>query len=99
MEVEELACMHICTVVLYVDEKKNRKFWIHPLLSNRSNKGLFILFYNDLRKNKDIFFNYVKMSVNLFNELMEQLRKDFMGQQTNMSECISPVEKLVVILK
>ncbi|KAL4090147.1 hypothetical protein QTP88_025046 [Uroleucon formosanum] len=98
MEVEELACVAYLYSRVVRRRQKNRKFWVHPLLSDRSTKGLFNLFYNDLRKYEDKFFNYLRMSVNSFDELMEQLREDLTGQQTNMRECISPVEKLVVTL-
>lgn len=39
------------------------------------------------------------MSVNSFDELMEKLQEGLTGQQTNMRECISPLEKLVVTLR
>jgi hypothetical protein len=70
---------------------------VHPLLSDRSTKGLFNLFYNDLRKYEDKFFNYLRMSIKSFDELLELLQQDLTGQQTNMRGCISPVEKLVEI--
>ncbi|KAL4153406.1 hypothetical protein QTP88_001239 [Uroleucon formosanum] len=99
MEVEELACVaYLCSKVVR-KRKKKRKFWVHPLLSDRSTKGLFNLFYNDLRKHEDKFFNYLRMSIKSFDELLELLQQDLTGQQTNMRECISPVEKLVVTLR
>jgi len=99
MEVEELACVAYLYSRVVRKRKKNRKYWVHPLLSDRSTKGLFNLFYNDLRKYEDKFFNYLRMSVNSFDELMEKLQEDLTGQQTNMRECISPLEKLVVTLR
>jgi hypothetical protein len=50
---------YLCSKVLR-KRKKKRKFWVHPLLSDRSTKGLFNLFYIDLRKYKDKFFNYLE---------------------------------------
>jgi len=99
MEVEELSCVVYLYSRVIRKRKINRKFWIHPLLSDRSTKGLFNLFYNDVRKYKDKFFNYLRMSVNSFDELMELLQEDLTDQQTNMIEYISPVEKLVVTLR
>jgi hypothetical protein len=43
---------------------------VHTLLSDRSTKGLFNLFYNDLRKYEDKFFNYLRMSIKSFDELV-----------------------------
>ncbi|KAL5235250.1 hypothetical protein ACI65C_002660 [Semiaphis heraclei] len=99
MEVKELACVAYLYNRVVLKRKKNRKYWVHPLLSARSTKGLLNLFYNDLRKYEDNFFNYLRMSVSSFDELMEQLQEDLTGQQTNMRECISPLEKLVVTLR
>lgn len=100
MEVEELACVaYLCSKVIRRRNKKKRKFWVHPILSDRSTKGLFNLFYSDLRKYEDTFFNYLRMSIKSFDKLLELLQQDLMGQQTNMRECISPVKKLVVTLR
>lgn len=76
MEVEELACVAYLYSCSVPKRKKNRKYWVHPLLSDRSIKGLFNLFYNDLRKYEDKCFNYLRISVNSFDELMERLQED-----------------------
>jgi len=87
---------HTCAVKFYVNEKKKE---ILGAPTDRSTKGLFNLFYNDLRKYEDKFFNYLRMSIKSFDELLELLQQDLTGQQTNMRECISPVEKLAVTLR
>jgi len=69
-----------CVTYLYSHvirkRKKNRKFWVHPLLSDR--------FINDLRKYEDKLFNYLRMSVDSFDELMEPASRRF--KQTNKYE-------------
>lgn len=34
---------------------KNRRWWIHPVLSNRMSQGQFIATYNELRTNEGRF--------------------------------------------
>lgn len=99
MEVEELACIAYLYSRSRRAKKKNRKFWVHPLIADRSAKGLFNLFYYDLRKYEENFFNYLRMSISSFDELLGIVKDDLTGQHTNMRDCISPVEKLVVTLR
>lgn len=80
-------------------KKKNGKFWVHPLIADLSAKGLFNLFYCDLRKYEEKCFNYLRISISSFDELFDILKDDLTGQHTNMRDCISPVEKLIVILR
>jgi len=45
----------------------NKKRSVHPLNSNRNEKGEFCNLYNDLRKDPEKFFNYTRMSISTFD--------------------------------
>nr|CAI5832930.1 unnamed protein product [Callosobruchus analis] len=44
---------------------------MHPFLSDRNQSGVFSKLYGGLRKYRATFFNYVRMSVEAFDELLE----------------------------
>lgn len=46
-----------------------RQFWVHPMIENK-NKRKLNLFYNSLRMYDEHFFNYFRMSKNVFDYLL-----------------------------
>lgn len=81
------------------NKKKKKRFWVHPLLQTRADKGMFKLFYIDLRKYPEKFFNYTRMSIESFDELLLLLSESLKGSDTPMRKSISPAEKLLVTLR
>ena len=56
MEVEEALAIYWLPIQKCKEEKKrNRMYWIHPILTDRSKKRLFVTLYADLRANPDNF--------------------------------------------
>lgn len=53
--------------------KRNRTMHVHPLLVERSSKGLYHTLYGDLRQDNKMFFQYFRMSKDSFDELLEIL--------------------------
>ena len=80
-------------------KNRQRKHWVHPLLQDRSEKGLFITLYADLRSNPDKFLAFVRMSLGSFDELIESLKSLLMRNDTTMHMSISPAEKVLVTLR
>jgi hypothetical protein len=55
--------------------RKNRRFWVHPILKDQSTKGIFYTLYSDLRQNPDKFFIFARMSIASFDELLQCMKK------------------------
>jgi hypothetical protein len=73
-------------------EKKtrNRRVWVHPMLSTRLTMGAFYTLFNDLREDDGKFFNYFRMSPRSFDELYElysKLEDNLHEMDTNMRRC------------
>lgn len=49
---------------------KKKRYWIHPLFSKRHSNELFNNYFNDLRKYRDHYFNYTRMSAQSFDKLL-----------------------------
>lgn len=88
-------------IVYYLSKKRKAKkrYWIHPLLLERHSKGLFKNYFKDLRNYSDRFFNYTRMSVQSFDNLLENIRNLSMGTDTRMRACITTEEKLIITLR
>lgn len=80
-------------------KRQSREWWIHPILSDRSTKGKFVLLHNQLKQHPDKFFEYYRMSVNSFEVLLSLIQSDICKENTMMRECVSAEEKLAVTLR
>lgn len=96
MDVDEVA-VAVYVYRKYVKGKK--KHWIHPLRAERPLKGYFVSFYGSLRDHDEEFFNYTRMSVKSFDELLVKIAPHISGTDTSMRLCIRNEEKLLVTLR
>ena len=80
-------------------KKKKEKIWARPFISNRNESGVFVKLYEDLLKYPEKFFNYVRMSLTSFDELLSLCRDDLTKQDTMLRKSVSPEDKLFVTLR
>lgn len=92
-------------IILYWYQKRRRartvkrKYWIHPIVSQRHNLGAYRTLMGQLRSDDVKFFNYFRMSQSSFDELLRRVEGDFKRQDTVMRKSITPEEKLVICLR
>lgn len=84
---------------LYLRNQRRRQFWLHPINSERQSHGHYFQLYKQLRKDNIKFFNYFRMSISSFDELLSYIENDIKRQDTNMRIAIQPEEKLVTTLR
>ena len=92
----------VITAILIHKWKQNRntrRCWVHPLLSERLNKGQFYTLHGRLIKFPRKFFNYYRMSHHTFKILLEKLSPGLQRRDTNLRLCIPPEERLSVTLR
>lgn len=82
-----------------LDEPSERKYWVHPLIENRENSKKFLVFFNDLRKYPEKFFDYYRMSINSFDELLQKVRESISKNYTQLRNPITPEERLTVTIR
>lgn len=90
-----LSCLHD---VMFSDERE-RRWSTHPLLANRLTTGQFHIMFSDHRKYPDKFFQYYRMSVSSFDELLFLICDKLTKQNTNMKRSIEVAERLVITLR
>lgn len=99
MEVEEVACVWILFRNYKERRRRQRNHWIHPILHDRFTHGCFVTLYPNLRKHDHKFFNYFRMSIASFDELMDIVKDDLEAREDSIRDSISPEEKLVITLR
>ena len=99
MEVEEALAIYWLQIQKRKEEKKrNRMYRIHPILTDRSEKGLFVTLCADLRANPDKFFMFARMSISSFDALILYLENK-LRKEMHMRSSISPAEKVLLTLR
>lgn len=76
-----------------------RRYWVHPLNSDREKNKNFSEFYGNIRQHPEKFFEYYRMSVKSFDELLAKLRQHLTKETTNMRNPISPEVRLTVTIR
>jgi len=80
-------------------EKKHRMYWVHPIHSSREHDIQFQEFYNNLKKYPEKFFDYYRMSISTFEELLEKVRTHLTKEVTKFRNPKSPEKRLTVTLR
>lgn len=73
--------------------------WVHPIVSERERKGIFHNLFFEIRQDEDKFFNYVRMSMTSFDELLNTIKPNVTKTNTRMRTCIPAEEKLLITLR
>lgn len=79
-------------------QKCKRKFWVHPYIRKNSGKRLFIA-TKELSQNDSKFQSFYRMSKNTFKELVFIVDSTIQKQNTNMRECVSAEERIMITLR
>jgi hypothetical protein len=80
-------------------KKRKLKFWTHPLLNAKQEHGVFYTAFKGPRNDESKFCNYFRMSIVAFDELLQHIRNDVAGSDTNMRSYVPLEERLAVTLR
>ena len=95
----EIICMAEAAGELEEPAHKHRRYWVHPIHSSREHDMRFQVFYDNLKKYPEKFFDYYRMSIFSFEELLEKVRPNLTKEITHLRNPISPEERLTVTLR
>lgn len=103
MDVQDI--MLLLDTPLYIRRKreerkreKKRKYWVHPILQERTHLGEFHHLHNKLREDSDKFFEYYRMSAETFHYILDGICPSI-SKWSNFREVVSPEERLAVTLR
>ncbi|KAJ8915449.1 hypothetical protein NQ315_003212, partial [Exocentrus adspersus] len=80
-------------------KNKKRRYWVHPLNTRRIRHSQFYLLRAKLRAHPDNFFDYYRMSIKTFDELLDKVRDKIKKQNTWMRVSIDAEERLTITLR
>lgn len=90
----------VCALALrFRKRKRKRELWVHPIFSSRLLKGQFYKLFSELRKYPEKFFQYSRMTVASFDELLSLMRPLITYQDTTMRLSVPAEERLMVTLR
>lgn len=99
MNIETVVCLWILHKRNSRHRNRKRNYWVHPLLLSRPNESQYITLYPKLRAYEPKFFNYFRMSVKSFDDLLILIKDEIAAEQNAVRYCISPEEKLIITLR
>ena len=83
-----------------IKQKKERRFWVRKIYSERETKGEYCLPIKDLKLfDQEYFFRQFRMSPSIFELLLSMVGPRLKKPTTNMRDPISPSERLTVTLR
>lgn len=75
-----------------------KRLWVHPILEARCFESAFVNLNHQLRDDPRKFFNYFRMSITSFNELLARL-ENRIKHQDMFRAAIPPIERLALTLR
>lgn len=78
---------------------KKRKYGVHPINRYRKAYGEYHHLYKHLRKYPERFFQYLRMSIDTFDLLLNKIRTGIVKKTTNFGKPISTEERLVITIR
>jgi len=90
----------VCALLLRKrNGKKRKKFWVHPIMSQRLLEGKFYFLYEDLKAHPQKFLRYFRMSSATFDRLLVLLGPSFTFQDIRMIKSVPPEQRSAVTLR
>jgi len=83
----------------YIQRRRNKKrYWLHPYIEKNINCRLFVA-ARELAEDDYVFQTFYRMSKNSYQNLMEMVGPLIQKQNTNMRQCVSPEERILITLR
>ena len=90
----------MCALLLRTrNVKKRKKFWVHPITSQRLLREKFYSLYEDLKAQPQKFFRYFRTSSATFDKMMVLPSPSLTFQDTRMRKSVPPGKRLAVTLR
>jgi len=80
---------------LELENDKQNRFWVHPINQKRNISG----FIRELRKDPEKFYNYCRMNITTFYELLSLVEDRIKKLNTNFRRSIPAEERLLITIR
>lgn len=75
-------------------KRTNRRWWMHPINAHRNILGFFYTSFQELKNHPDKFFDYTRMSLEVFNKLLIKIAPSL--EKNSRRESLSPEHRLAI---
>lgn len=82
---------------IYHKRWANRRWWVHPINIRCNTLGYYYTLVQELKNHPDKFFDYTRMSLEVFNKLLNKVTPFL--EKTSNQEAISPEHRLIITLR
>lgn len=79
--------------------KKKRRFWVRDIFRQREVHGTFHTLFQEMLKDREMFFRYHRMTPNRFEHLLSLVKDRLTKEETKLRKPISARERLSVTLR
>ena len=80
-------------------KKQVKKFWIRDILKNREEFGAFNTLFEELKKDREHFFRYLRMTPDRFGHLLSLVQPKIEKKDTHFRKCIPAEARLALTLR
>ncbi|KAL1492279.1 hypothetical protein ABEB36_012753 [Hypothenemus hampei] len=96
---EEILLLALLIKRRYRRLRRQRMYWVHPILEMREIHGHYFTLFVELRRHEKKFLNYLRMSISSFDELHRILKKRLERENTQLRNSISSEERLMITIR
>jgi hypothetical protein len=76
-----------------------RAMWTRPIYLERATESEFVTLYPKLREDPEKFRNYMRMSIDTFDELFSLVERRLTQPEGHWRKPISAIERLIITLR
>ena len=80
-------------------KKDQRRIWVREIFKKREEVKTFEHLYSDLRKDREYFFRYLRMSPDRFDHLLSLVKDRIEKRNTRLRKAIPPEARLAITLR
>ena len=89
----------VVAALLHVHKRVRRRWWVHPILRTRNQRGEYHALVREMRLDALIFEQYFRMPPIYFDELLGKVGPLITRADTTFRSAIPPAERLAICLR
>ncbi|GFY69342.1 hypothetical protein TNIN_322881 [Trichonephila inaurata madagascariensis] len=88
-----------CAVLLALKREEKKRWWVRPIFQKRRSRGASILIEEMRLSDTESYFNFFRMSPQLFDNLLSIVGPVIAKKDTNYRDSIQPKDRLALTLR
>ena len=98
-DLEDLLLLMLLRKIQLRRKPRKRRFWVRNIFLQRQRHGNFYTLFQELLKDRELFFRYPRMTPERFEQLLSLVKDRITEQKPRFREPISARERLSITLR